>query len=619
MSADRGAAARDRLDRGTLLRIYRVFGPFYRRHTGALARATAGLVLGAVTTLLLPWPLKLILDHVVLGRPVPGRMAWLAPGAGAGPVSLLGWLVFVFVALRLLDSLFSFVHRVGFMAVGTRMAIEIRERLFAHIQRLSLSFHDSARAGDLMLRLMSDVSDVKVLLIEVPQTLAYQAALVLTHAGLMFALDWRLASVACAAIPPLYFYNRHVGRSVQAAAREKRSKESEVAALVAENVTALALVQAYGREDLLQEKFVAENRASLASGLAAMRLSKSFKRMSDILVAAGTGGVLWLGGRLALGHAISPGTVVLFAAYLRNLYSPIDKLTGMILDAAGAQASGERLLEIFESDQLVEDRRDAVEAPPLAGRVEFQGVSFGYRTGVPVLSELSFTVEAGETVAVIGHNGAGKSTLLSLLLRFYDPQRGRILVDGRDLRALQRDSLRRQIAVVMQEARLFQKSVRDNIRFGKPDATEDEVEKAAHLAQAHDFISAMPAGYDSVIREGGESLSGGERQRINIARAIVRDASIVILDEPVTALDARTEAAVRGALRELTRGRTTFIVAHAPATMAWADRILLLDHGRLAGFGTHAELERTCGLYRELRAIQAEDAAIGGAPSAVGA
>jgi ATP-binding cassette subfamily B protein len=606
--AAKQARAREPLDQRRLLRLYRAFGPLYRPHRVALVWAFLGLSLSTVTTLLLPWPLKMVLDHVVLGRPLPARLDGLTRWAHGDPRTLLLALSIGYLALRLLDSLFTYVHRVGLMLVAQKLATEIREQVFTRLQRLSLSFHDRARGGDLVLRVMSDVSDIKIVLIEVPQTLALQAMLLVSHATLMFLLDWRLALLACAAVPPIIAYNRRVGGHIQAAAKERRDRESEVASLVSENVTAMALVQAYGREDLLHERFRTGNRASLASGLRAMKLSKSFKRVSDILVAAGTGAVLWLGGRLALGHEISPGTVVLFAAYLKNLYSPIDKLSQLVLDAAGAQASGERLLDVLESPLEVQDEADAVEAPPLTGRVAFEGVTFGYRSREPVLRDVSFSVSPGETIAVIGHNGAGKSTLLSLLLRFHDPQSGRVRFDDRDARELRLESLRGQIAVVLQEARLFQRSVRENIRFGRPGASDADVECAARLARAHEFIVSMPEGYDTVVREGGESLSGGERQRINIARAIVRDTRIVILDEPSTALDARNEAAVKVALRELTRGKTTFVVAHSAATWRTADRVLVLFAGRVAGFGTPAELERSCAAYRELNDVAPDDA-----------
>jgi ATP-binding cassette subfamily B protein len=604
----RKGAPPERPDRRRLARLYRAFGREYRPHVRALAWAFTGLSLSTVTALLLPWPLKMVLDHVVLAHPLPAGAGWLSRWAHGDALALLLVLSLAYLALRLLDSLFTFVHRVGFMVVAQKMATAIRERLFATLQRLSLSFHGSTRAGDLVLRLLSDVSDIKVVLVEVPQTVALHALLLVTHVTLMCLLDWRLALIAFAAIPPMVLYNRHVGANIEAAAKERRSKEGEVAALVSENVTAMALVQAYGREDLLHERFQSANRASLALGLRSMKLSKAFKRVSDLLVAAGTGAVLWVGGRLALQHEVSPGTIVLFAAYLRNLYAPIDKLATTLLDAAGATASGERLLEVLESDLVVPEAEGAIEVSTLRGRVEFERVTFGYRSGEPVLRDVSFTVEPGETIAIVGHNGAGKSTLLSLLLRFHDPQSGHVRLDGCDLRELKLDSVRRQIAVVMQESRLFQKSVRENIRFGREGATDAEVELAAKLAQAHEFVLDMPQGYDTLVREGGESLSGGERQRINIARAIVRDAPLVILDEPSTALDARTEAAVRGAMRALTRGRTTLVVAHAAATWRAADRILVLSGGRVAGFGTHEELARSCPPYRELNDVAADDA-----------
>jgi ATP-binding cassette subfamily B protein len=540
---------REPLDQQRLLRLYRAFAPLYRQHARALAWAFTGLALSTGTTLLLPWPLKLVLDHVVLGRPLPARLGPLAHWANGDPRALLLELSLGYLALRLLDSLFTYIHRVGLMLIAQQMATAIRDRVFARLQRLSLSFHGRSRGGDLVLRVMGDVSDIKIVLIEVPQTLALQAALLVSHATLMFLLDWRLALLACAAVPPIAIYNRHIGGSVRAAAKVRRDKESEVASLVSENVTAMALVQAYGREDLLHERFRSGNRASLASGLQAMQLSKSFKRVSDILVAAGTGAVLWLGGRLALGHELSPGTLVLFVAYLKNLYAPIDKLSQLVLDAAAAQASGERLLDVLEAPLDVHDRADAVDPPPLTGRVAFEGVTFAYGGAEPALRDVSFSTTPGETIAVIGKNGAGKSTLLSLLLRFHDPQSGRVRFDGRDARELRLEPLRLQIAVVLQEARLFQRSVRENIRFGRLDATDADVERAARLAQAHEFIARMPEGYDTIVHEGGESLSGGERQRLNIARAIVRDARLVILDEPSTALDARTEAAVQLALR----------------------------------------------------------------------
>jgi ATP-binding cassette subfamily B protein len=271
---------------------------------------------------------------------------------------------------------------------------------------------------------------------------------------------------------------------------------------------------------------------------------------------------------------------------------------------AKAQVAGERLLELIECDMVMQDAPNATPAAPFQGRVEFREVSFGYRPGVEVLKNFSFVAEPGETVALVGHSGAGKSTLISLLLRFYDPQKGQILIDGRDLREITLKSLRDQVTILMQDAKLFNKTVRENIGFGKADASDDEITRAAKLAHAHDFIVQMPQGYDTVIEEGGENLSGGQKQRLNIARAIIRNTPVLILDEPATALDAKAEANLLEALDELTHGKTTFIIAHRFSTIANADRILMLEEGKLAAYGTHKELLRTNREYRELYELQ---------------
>ena len=599
-----------RLSLPSLGRIYATFRQDYVRHWRAIAVSHAGLLALVAVTLLLPWPLKLILDHIVLGRSLPHGAAFLARW-NADPMTLLAVLVMGYVVLRVLESLFTFVHQVGLMSVGERMSTDIRDRVFAHLQRLSMSFHDEARTGDLMVRVVSDVSDLKAVLIDAPQNFSQRLVTAVAHAALMLVLDWRLAIVGFSVIPILLLYNQRVGAQVKDASAKKRRKESDVAAVAFENVTAAALIQAYDREDLEQARFARENRESLESGLRAMRLSKAFKRASDILCSLGTCGVIYLGGRLALHGEISPGTVVLFAAYLRNLYEPIDKFAGMILDIAVAQASAERLLDLLDCDLVMEDAPNARPAPSLRGRIEFDDVTFAYKPGRDVIRDVSFAIEPGERVALIGHNGAGKSTLIGLLVRFYDPQRGAIRLDGLELRGLELRSVRDQVTILMQEATLLNQTVRENLLFGKPDATEEEIVTAARRAQAHEFILRMPQGYDTLIAEGGENLSGGERQRINIARAIIRDTPIVVLDEPLTALDARNEALVHAALDELTRGRTAIVIAHRLSTVARADRILMLDHGWLVAAGRHAELAAGSEPYRELWGLDAAASAAG--------
>jgi ABC-type multidrug transport system fused ATPase/permease subunit len=596
--------ARENVSYKTLFRLYKVFGRYYKKHWKMLATAYAGLMMTIVVALFTPWPLKLILDHVILEKPLPARVAFLNQWFGANAELLLAVLVLAFVVLRFLDSIVSYVHKVGILSVGEMITTDARQHVFGHLQRLSLSFHESARSGDLIYRLTSDIRDLKTILIMVPENLIYRLLMIGTHVSLMMVLEWRLALLAFSVIPLLYYFQRRIGTGVQSATRKKRSKESEVTSIIAENVTAMSLVQAYGREDLQQARFESENRQSLESGIEAMRLSKMFKRTNDILAAAGTTVVIYYGGSLALDGVLSAGTLVLFAAYLRNLYSPIEKFASMMVEIAKSQVAGDRILELVDSDMVIEDSPHAIPAPPLAGRIEFRHVGFSYQSGGEVLKNLSFMVEPGETVALVGHSGAGKSTLVSLLLRFYDPQKGQVLIDGHDLRELTLKSLRAQVTILLQDANLFNQTIRYNIGFGKFEATEEEIVQAAKLAQAHDFIMDMPEGYDTEVYEGGENLSGGQKQRLNIARAIIRNTPILILDEPATALDARAEAKIHQALDELTKGKTTFIIAHRFSTIARADKILVLEHGRLAGFGTHEELMTTCREYREQYKLQ---------------
>lgn len=595
---------RQRVSFRTLVRLYKVFGRHYKKHWKLFAKVYTGLLLTILMALLIPWPLKLVLDYVILKTPLPPQAAFVTQWLGTDPLVLLAALALSFLLLRIFESLANTVHKVGLLSAGEKIATDIRERVFIHLQRLSLSFQESARSGDLIYRLTSDIDDAKIILVQLPDNFIYRVVMIVSHMALMLALEWRLALLAFAVIPILYFINRRMGSDVKEATAKKRNKETEVSSIIAENVTAMALVQAYGREDLQQARFASENRESLHSEIEARRLAKLFKRISDNLAAIGTCAVVGYGGLLALDGLLLPGTLVLFVAYLRNLYRPIDKFAEMMLDVAKAQVAGERLLDLVECDMVMQDAPNAVPAPPFKGRVEFREVSFSYHPGAEVIRNLSFTAAPGETIALVGHSGAGKSTLISMLLRFYDPQKGQILIDGHDLREITLKSLRDQVTILMQDAKLFNKTVRENIGFGKVDATEEEIINAAKLAHAHDFIVQMPEGYDTVIEEGGENLSGGQRQRLNIARAIIRNTPILILDEPATALDAKAEAQIHEALDELTNRRTTFIIAHKFSTIANADKILVLEAGKLAAFGTHEELLRTNREYRELYELQ---------------
>lgn len=594
----------DELDKKSLIKIYRVFGRHYKKYWKILVVAYASLFAAIAMAVLMPWPLKLILDHLILHKPLPPIAAFLNHWLATSPQLLLLLLSASILALVLLEAVFSYVNKYWISSTGDRINADIRERVFAHLQRLSLSFHDSAKSGNLIYLLTADVKEMSRLLIDFPQDLTHHVMKFGAYFAVMLALDWRLGLIAISTVPLFYVFTRYFGAGMKKALKQKRQQEGEVASIIAENMTAMALVQAYGREETEQARFRTENRESLAAQLRALRLQRTYSRLADLLVILSTAGVLYWGGRYALSGEILPGTLVVFVAYLKEIFTYIEKFSGVFVDLAKSQVSGERLLELVENDMVMEDDPEAIPAPPLKGRIEFKNVSFAYKKGRPVLQNLNFVVAPGETVALVGHSGAGKSTLISLLLRFYDPQQGQILIDDEDIRCFTLKSLRDQITILLQDAKLFRQTVRENIAFGKIDATEKEIVNAARLAEAHDFIMQMPDGYATMMSEGGDNLSGGEKQRINIARAIIRNTPIMILDEPATGLDAQAEARVTAAIHRLTRGKTTFIIAHKFSTIANAGKILLLEEGQLAHQGAHEQLLRESAQYRELYELQ---------------
>lgn len=602
----------EQVDFSRLIRFYRVFGPHYGKYWRTLLLAYGSLLLMVLGNILVPWPLKLVIDHLILQEPVPAQLSWLTPWVTNTPIVTLALLSLSIIGIRIIVAVFAYLNKFYLSAIGDYMVADIRQRVFAHLQRLSLSFHKEAKSGDLVYRMMEDTNDVKELLITAPQQLIQRVFTIVAVTGMMLWLEWRLAVLAFAIVPLIYYFMRTFGAGVEKAAKRQKKRESNLTAIVIENMKAIALVKAYGQEETAISHFDQENRASLEGELAVIALDKTFSRIVDMLVATATALILYIGGRLVLGTDVAPGTLVLFVAYLDELYGPIDKLSAIMIALAKNQVAGNRVVELVESKMVMRDRRHAVAAPLLTGQIEFRNVTFGYqRRGSgdkqqrkAALRGITFIAKPGETVALIGHSGAGKSTLLNLLMRFYDPQKGTILIDDHDIRHYQLRSLRNNMTVVLQDAMLFSRTIRENIAFGRANATEDEIVTAAKLAEAHQFIEALSDGYDTVIQEGGTNLSGGQRQRINIARAIIRNAPILILDEPTTGLDAAAEAKISAATAQLTKGKTTFIIAHKLQTIRHADRILLLHEGALLAQGSHEELWRNCQEYRNLYELQ---------------
>ncbi|MCG8607144.1 ABC transporter ATP-binding protein/permease [bacterium] len=594
----------DRIRIRGLIDSYRTFGRHYRKYWKLFLLAGFGLIATVGVSLLQPWPLKLILDHLILQQPFPEQFSFLETLRGSDPTLLLLALAVSVVVIAVLKAIFSYLNKYFVSSTGHRIVADIRERVFVHLQRLSLSFHDSMHSGNLVYTLTSDISQLKMILISFPQDLCKQMLGLFTTAFLMLALDWRLALIGMSTMPIVYLMTRFFGAGLKGAMQRKRKQEGGISSLISENVQSMALVQAYGREKSERDRFSVEAGRSLDAQLQGLRLHQTYSRLTDLTSTVAMAMVLYFGGRFAFGGDILPGTLVVFVAYLREVLSSVEKFNSLFLGLASSQVASERIMEVIGNEMIVKDAPSAVPAPALKGHLKFDSVSFAYRKGKRVLEDLNFEIMPGETIALVGHSGAGKSTLISLLLRFYDPQQGRILIDGRDSREFTIKSLRDQITILLQDAKLFRQSVADNIAFGKKGATREEVIAAAKMAQAHEFIMDMPDGYDTLMYEGGENLSGGQKQRINIARAIIRNTALLILDEPSTGLDAKAEAQIATALSHLTGGKTTFIIAHRFSTIKNADRILLLEEGQLAHFGTHERLFDESEQYRELYEIQ---------------
>jgi len=557
--------------------------------------------LGATAAeLLKPWPLKIILDHVILDKPVPRALRALQGLLPAGKVPLLLEAAAGIVVIALLGGLFSYFQIFITSSIGYRMVYALRRELFTHLQTLSLAFHTRARSGDLLTKIAGDTNTLKDVFAD---SILKFTSYVLTVAGMLAilaAIDWKIGFIALATLPFLGYSLLHLYRKTKLSVKTQKRQEGQVASRMSEVLSAVPLVQAFARERYEAEQFDAVTQETVRESIRVARLEAAATRSSEIITALGTAAAVLFGAFQVLKGRMLPGDLVLVVGYLTNMYKPIRQLAKLSTDFSKAMASAERISEILDIEPEIVDRPDALPAKGLTGEIVFRDVSFDYGDGRDVLRNVSFAVSPGQRLALVGVSGAGKSTIVSLILRLYEPQRGAILIDGRDIRQYRRTSLRRHIGLVLQQSILFGATIRENIAYGKPRATSQEIEAAARAANADEFIRELEHGYDTVIGERGATLSGGQRQRIAIARALIRDAPILILDEPMTGLDGESEGKVREALDRLTAGKTSVIVTHDLQSVADADQVLVLDGGSVVDRGTHAELVERSGRYREL-------------------
>ncbi len=579
-------------------KILRRLGP-YRWPFGA---AVGQVLLIGVLELAKPWPLKVVIDNVLGGQPL--GVAMLAP---LTPAALLAVACGLLVGVYILLGVLSVTSNYATISIGQRMVNDFRSELYAHLQRLSLAFHSRRAVGDLLYRLTADTFAIQTLSMNGFFPVVSSLVILVGMLVVMIRLDWLLTLIGLAVVPFLLLSITFMTRRITALATDARAKESALWAMAQRTIGAIRVIQAFTTEDDEHRRFVTSSSESLEANLQMYTFQTGYTAFVNVLVAIGTATVLWVGATHVLARTLSVGEVLVFTSYLASLYAPINSLMQTYGLIQSSKVGAERVFEILETAPDLVDGTRELAPGAVRGAVALDDVRFGYDRDRLVLKGVSFQAPAGALVAVVGATGAGKTTLVSLVPRFYDPTAGRVLLDGVDVREFRLKALRRQVAMVLQPALVFPTTVRENIAYGRPEATAAQIAEAARLAQLGDFLERLPAGLETPVGEGGATLSAGEQLRITIARAILRDAPILILDEPTSALDATTEALVMQGLERLMQGRTTFVIAHRLSTVRRADTILVLDDGQIVEQGTFSDLVARGGHFARLHRTQFGD------------
>ncbi|PZQ50694.1 MAG: protein tyrosine phosphatase [Rhodovulum sulfidophilum] len=579
-------------------RVLRRFAPYMRPYRGLLLGGGAALVLATLMKLAEPWPLKFVIDSVLVperlappdglltGGPLTGGPLDRLGAGGIGALTATELLIACALGVVLataLRAVFDYLATLAFALAGNRLLTDVRADLFRHLQRLPLAFHTGARSGDITMRLIGDVGMLRETAVTAAMPIVANLLILVGMIGVMFWLDPTLALVALLPLPLLWLMTARMGRRIRAVSRDQRKREGAMAATAAEAIAGMRTIQALGLEDRVGARFGAANARSLRDGVKGTRLSAGLERAVDLLVGAATALVLWVGATGVLDGRLTPGDLLVFITYMKNTFRPVRDYAKYSARLAKASAAGERVIDLLDTEAGLPD--GAREARDVAGAIEARDVVFRH-PGRAVLDGLSFAIPAGQFVAITGPSGTGKSTLASLVLRLVDPDAGEVRLDGYDLRDYTRASLRSQISYVPQEPLLFHDTIAENIAMGAgAEVTRAEIEAAARLANAHEFITARPGGYDAVIGERGGNFSAGQRQRLALARAALRSAPVLLLDEPTVGLDPASETAAREAILRLARGRTVLMITHDMRLAAEANRVLALADGKVLADG----------------------------------
>ena len=584
----------------------RLIGELLRPYRGWLAIILLATAVETAMGLAAPWPLKIVLDNVIGGDQPPG---WLGESAswlpGDGFMQIAAFAAIATVIIAAVGALASYLDNYYTESVGQWVANDLRVRVYDHLEHLPLAYYDTHQTGTLLSTITDDIATIQGFASSSTLGIVVDLLTIAGMLGLMFWLNWDFALIAVGVAPFLLLFVMRFRKAVKKATREVRRRESDIVGVVQQGLESIRVVNAFGRQELEEEHLQQASRAAVQAALKARRVKSLLSPVVVVTVSLCTAFVLWRGASLVLASAMTAGSLTVFLSYLHKFFKPVQDLAKMTGTIAQAAVGVERVRGILEIDMSIPERPDAREPGRLEGAIEFDRVAFAYDPASPVLRSVTFSVGAGQFVGIVGTTGSGKSTVVSLIPRFYDPTAGRVLIDGVDVRDYKLQGIRDQIGFVLQDTVLFRGSVRENIAYGRPDAAETEILEAARLANAHEFIARMPEGYDTEVGERGLTLSGGQRQRIGIARAIIRNSAILILDEPTAALDSESEKVVIEALERVMKGRTVITIAHRLSTIRDADKIVVLKDGLVAEQGSHDELVALGGEYAGLHRLQA--------------